>query len=109
MRISLSYCRGRIKQKGEKRNLYDESIVKSFTNSVICLSLLAILLGVVLIAHAVFNIDYMLVVKKNAKDVEKLIVEKLNMIDAEAANVVEVEESAEAEAEAEDEDETTEE
>lgn len=57
-------------------------------------------IGVVLIAHSVFNIAYMIVVKKNAKDVEKLIVEKLNMIDAEVANVVEA--VAEADAEVED-------
>lgn len=33
-------------------------------------------LGIVLIVHSVINIIYMFVVKKNAKDVEKLIVEK---------------------------------
>ena len=65
---------------------------------------LTMTLGIVLVAHAVFNIAYMLVVKKNAKDVEKLIVEKLNMIDAEAANAAEAEDAAETESEPEGED-----
>ena len=60
---------------------------------------LTMMLGVVLIAHSIFNIAYMLVVKKNEKDVEKLIVEKLNMVDAEAADAVEAEEAVEADAE----------
>ena len=36
-------------------------------------------IGVVLIVHAVVNIVYMFVIKKNAKDVEKMIVEKANV------------------------------
>ena len=39
--------------------------------------------GVVLIVHSAINIVYMCVIKKNAKDVEKMIVEKTNVIDQE--------------------------
>ena len=40
-------------------------------------------LGIILIVHAVINIIYMFVVKKNAKDVEKLIIEKENINEGE--------------------------
>ena len=63
-------------------------------------------LGFVLIAHSVFNIAYMLVVKKNAIDVENMIVEKLNSIQIGNANdsvEIEAEPVAEAEPAVEDE------
>ena len=59
-------------------------------------------LGVVLIVHSVVDIVYMLAVRKNAREVEKLVVEKLNLIDAEVANMVEAADAAAVEAEAED-------
>lgn len=37
---------------------------------------LTVVLGIVLIVHSIVNIIDMIVVKKNARDVEKLIVEK---------------------------------
>lgn len=46
---------------------------------------LTIALGIVLIAHSVINIVDMIIVKKNARDVEKLIKEKF----AEATTVAE--------------------
>lgn len=57
-----------------------KTIVKNITNYVILLSVVAILLGIVLIVYSVVNIVYMLIVKKNAKDVEKIIAEKKDVI-----------------------------
>ena len=51
---------------------------------------LTIYIGVVLIVYSVINIIYMIVVKKNASDVEKLIAEKANVIETNA-EVVETE------------------
>ena len=54
---------------------------------------LTIALGIVPIAHSVISIVDMLMVKKNARDVEKLIVEKKN----EVAGYTDAEVEAEAE------------
>lgn len=64
---------------------------------------LTMTLGVVLVVHAIVNIFYMFAMKKNAKDVEKLVMEKLDMIDAEVASAVEAANAAETEAEGADE------
>ncbi len=49
--------------------------------------------GIVLIAYSAVNILYMIVLKKNAKEVEKLVSERKNV--AEPAAAVEVEAEAE--------------
>ena len=56
-------------------------------------------LGFVLIAHAVFSFVYMLVLKKNAKDVEKLIMGKKDEIFVEPASADVAEEAVEEAAE----------
>jgi uncharacterized membrane protein HdeD (DUF308 family) len=80
-----------------------KDIVKNITNYVILLSVVVLLIGIVLVAYpgmslialgnivgailivySVINIVYMIVIKKNAKDVEKIIAEKENDINVEA-------------------------
>ena len=51
---------------------------------------LTMYIGIVLIIYSVVNIVYMIVVKKNGKDLETLIAEKTNVVDANA-EVVETE------------------
>lgn len=45
---------------------------------------LTVYIGLVLVIHSVVNIVYMLIIKKNAKDVEKIIAEKGKTVEVEA-------------------------